>query len=137
MLIVLALVVGCRDGSHRAARPAAVDPVSTATPSTGLRDGQQVSVLAHTRLPSTNPTTHLLVHECPSLTPAHGDCTQVGTVSKNSVETAKRGDLAFTGTVEVRKTVGWLHRYTCTSQCVLIVDDFFTRYGTEVTLTFR
>lgn len=94
-------------------------------------------MLARTRLPSTNPTAQLLVHQCPSLRPAHGDCTQVGTVSKTSIETAKRGEVTLRGTVRVRKTVGWLHRYTCTNQCVLIVDDFFTRYGTEVTLTFR
>jgi hypothetical protein len=137
LLIVLVLAVGCRDSSHSAEGPAAVAPASTATPSTGLRDGQRVSVLAHTGLPSTNPTAHLLVHQCPSLTPAHGDCTEVGTVSRNSAEKAKRGELTLTGTVRVRKTVGWIHRHTCTTQCVLIVDNFFKRYGAEVTLTFR
>jgi hypothetical protein len=136
LVIVLVLVAGCRDSSHRAARPAAVAPASTANPSTDLRDGQPVRVLALTGLSSTNRTTRLLVHECPSPTPAHGDCTHVGTVSRNPVETEKHGELALTGTVTVRKTVGWLHRYTCTNQCVLIVDDFFKRYGAEMTLTF-
>jgi hypothetical protein len=137
LLIVLALVGGCGDNSHQAAPAAAVERASTATPSAGLRDGQAVSVLALTGLPSANRTARLRVDECPSVTPAHGDCTHVGTVSRNSVETEKRGELAFTGTVAVRETVGWLHRFKCTTQCVLIVDDFFKRYGVSMTLTFR
>jgi len=135
-VVLLALATGCAGGAHPTGRPARVVRVSSATPSTGLRDRQRVAVVARTHLARSSPTARLLVHQCPSVTPAHGDCTQVGTVAVDPVRTVARDELTFTGTVRVRSTVGWIHRFACTDQCVLIVDDFFTRYGAEVPLTF-
>jgi hypothetical protein len=124
-------------GALGMAAPAGADTLTTVMPSTGLKDGQAVSLVVDSGQPAGSLSqANLQVFECWSDGSGDVECVVLGDISYDATQSAQRNEDTWTGTVNVQKTVGSM---TCQNQCYLgALDSQLNQIGTgPIPLSFK
>ena len=133
-----ALGLAC-GGLALTAGPAAADTITTATPSTNLKNGQSVSVLADSGIgPYTGTTMNAAtVQECTSVN-ATLDCMTIGTLPFDASQSTARNEFTWSGHVTVTKMInGHLCQPAVSgAQCLLVVKEGAALIG-STPITFK